>query len=116
MVDGVKINPGTIGGAGYDRDDAHIGIDANAYTTAGFPTRVESDIDSGYRNLSLNAYAGRRFGTFDVDMSHWQTQGKTEYLDYNHTPHKQKNKNNTNTNTLKSSPRDAWTSSLKLSQ
>ena len=103
-------------GAGYDRDDAHIGFDANAYTTAGFPTRVESDIDSGYRNLSLNAYAGRRFGTFDVDVSHWQTQGKTEYLDFFLTPLDQDFKNSASAITLKSSPRDAWTSSLKLSQ
>ena len=103
-------------GAGYGRADARIGFDASALTTGGFPARVESGIDSGHRNLSLNTYAGRRLGAFDVDVSHWQARGNTEYFNFLLAPLDQDFKNSASALSLKTSPRDAWTSTLRLSQ
>lgn len=100
----------------YGRDDVRAGFNASAFGTAGFPTRRDSAIDRGYDNLSFNAYAGRRFGAVDVELSHWQAQGNTEYLDFFLAPLDQDFKNSTSTAAFKTSPRDTWTSTLRLSQ
>lgn len=32
--------------------------------------------------LSLDAYAGKRLGPVDAELSHWQAQGTVQYLDF----------------------------------
>lgn len=103
-------------GTHYGRDNARAGFDASAFVTSGFPTRRGSDIDRGHEKLSFNAYAGRRFGPLDVEFSHWQAQGTTEYLDFLLAPMDQDFKNSASAVTLKGAPRDNWISTLRISQ
>jgi vitamin B12 transporter len=67
-------------------DQGRIGVDAAWQATSGFPPRQESSIDRGFDNASFNARAGRRFGPVDIEVSHYQAQGKSEYLDFFLTP------------------------------
>ena len=149
MIDGVRINPGTIGGAAiqhiapetierveivkgarsalfgtdaiggviniltrdadkpyfeagggtgsFDTSNAYLsgggvgefgefGLTLDWQQTDGFSPRIESDIDRGYDNLSLNFFASRRFGQSDVSLRHWQADGNVEYLDFGLNP------------------------------
>jgi vitamin B12 transporter len=180
MVDGVKINPGTIGGAAlqnidpdlierieivkgprsalygsdavggviniitrraatglagdanvgagsYDTykagaslskgaDDYRAGIDAGYTDSGGFPSRTTSDIDSGYRNLSLNLYGSKRFGDTNVELSHWQAGGTSDYLDFTLAPLSQDFANRVTALRVDAAPKENWTATLRLSQ
>lgn len=72
---------GAVGG-----DNGDLGITLNYANTDGFPTRVESDVDRGYDNLSVNAYGSRTFGNNELSFRYWQASGTTEYLDFFLTP------------------------------
>ena len=61
---------------------AEFGLAMNLDDTAGFPTRTDSDIDSGYENLSANLYGGLTLGGTTVALRHWSASGTTEYLDF----------------------------------
>jgi vitamin B12 transporter len=54
--------------------------------TEGYPPRVESDIDRGYDNFSLNLHAARDIGSGEISMRHWRAEGSVEYLDFFLTP------------------------------
>lgn len=180
MVDGVKINPGTIGGAALQNIDpdlierieivkgprstlygseavggviniitrrAATGLDSNAYVgagrydtrkagvgvhkgsddyragidigytdTAGFPSRTTSNIANGYDNLSLNLYGSKHLGNIDVELSHWQAGGKTDYLDFFLAPLSQDYANRVTTLSVDAAPKENWTTTLRLSQ
>jgi vitamin B12 transporter len=61
---------------------AEFGATINYQETDGFPPRVESDIDRGYENLSLNLKAATTFGANTLSARHWQAEGTVEYLDF----------------------------------
>ncbi len=63
--------------------------------TDGFAPRTDSDIERGYDNLSMNLYGARRFGSSEISLRHWQTEGNVEYLDFFLTPVDQDFKNAT---------------------
>lgn len=180
MVDGVKINPGTIGGAAlqnidpdlierieivkgprstlygsdavggviniitrraasgvdssaylgagrYDTrkagvglhkggDDFRAGIDVGYTDTAGFPSRTTSDIANGYDNLSLNLYGGKRFGNTNVELSHWQAGGTSDYLDFFLAPLSQDYANRVTALRVDAAPSGSWTTTLRVGQ
>jgi vitamin B12 transporter len=60
--------------------DLRIGFDANAASTDGFPPRTASDLARGHHSTGVSAYAGAVLGPMGVEVSHWHSQGKTEYL------------------------------------
>jgi vitamin B12 transporter len=68
--------------AGLRRDKTRLGMTVDWQDTEGFPPRVESDIDRGYDNLSLNLYASREIGNGELSLRHWQADGTVEYLDF----------------------------------
>jgi len=180
MVDGVKINPGTIGGAALQNIDPELierieivkgprsalygseavggviniitrraatGLDGNAYVGAGrydtrktgaglhkgggdyragidvgytrtdaFPTRTTSDIASGYDNRSLNVYLAKHLDKVDVELSHWQAGGTSNYLDYFLAPLSQDFANRVTALKLDTAPLDNWTTTLRISR
>jgi vitamin B12 transporter len=59
-----------------------FGFTANRQDTDGYAPRLESDLERGYDNLSVNLHASRKFGKNEVGVRHWQTQGTVEYLDF----------------------------------
>ncbi|MEO0575157.1 MAG: TonB-dependent receptor [Pseudomonadota bacterium] len=50
--------------------------------TGGIPTRSFSDVDRGYDNLSANVSAARSLANGEIQLSHWQAGGTTEYADF----------------------------------
>lgn len=55
-------------------------IDISRKRANGFPPRIGSDIDRGYENTTVNARVDHKLDDFSVGISHFQTQGTTEYL------------------------------------
>jgi vitamin B12 transporter len=72
------------GGLGGERNQ--LGFTLDWQDTAGFPTRVGSDIDRGYDNLSLNVHAARDIGDGKISLRHWHAEGTVEYFDFFLTP------------------------------
>jgi vitamin B12 transporter len=72
--------------AGRQSARGDFGFTVNWHDTDGYAPRLESDIKRGYDNLSGNLHASRRFGSHEIGIRHWQTQGTVEYLDYFLTP------------------------------
>lgn len=180
MVDGVKINPGTIGGAALQNIDpdlierieivkgprsalygseavggvinimtrraasdlsgaayagagrydtrkagaslhmagegSRLGMDMAYTDTAGFPARTASDYANGYDNRSINLYGGKRLGNIDVEISHWQAEGTSDYLDFFLAPVSQDYANHVTALNLAAAPSDSWSTTLHLSQ
>lgn len=65
------------------------GISATAVRTDGFPTFRDSSDDRGFENDSVNAWARADLGAFEVEASHWQAEGNTEYADFFRAPQDQ---------------------------
>lgn len=59
-----------------------FGVTLDWLDTDGFSPRVESDLDRGYDNVSLNVFGSRSFGDHDLSLRHWRTEGNVEYLDF----------------------------------
>lgn len=180
MIDGVRINPGTIGGASIQNIDTSIierievvrgprstlygsdaiggviniitkrvkdkttysaavgggryntkqvkasihhgnggkgaGINISKLDTDGFPTRTTATQDRGYDNLSVQLYGKRRVGKTDLEISHWQSEGTTEYFDFFLTPIDQDYKNITTALSIKNNFTDRWSSEFKISK
>ncbi len=72
--------------AGRAGDTARFGATVDWQQTDGFSPRVESTIDRGYDNLSLNLFGTRRFGSGEISLRHWRADGNVEYLDFFLTP------------------------------
>lgn len=92
------------------------GIDGSWHSSDGFPPRTDSDIDRGHDNTSVSAHAGRRFGALDVELSHFDARGNTEYLGFFLDPLDQDFRNATTALTLEAQPTAIWVSRLQLSQ
>ena len=72
--------------AGTRGSKNQLGMTVDWQDSAGYPPRVESDIDRGYDNLSLNVYAARDIGRGEIGLRHWRAAGIVEYLDFFLTP------------------------------
>ncbi len=68
--------------AGTNGDAGEFGIALDWQDTDGYAPRIDSDIESGYDNLTVNMYAAREFGSSDVSLRHWRAEGNVEYLDF----------------------------------
>ena len=93
------------------------GIDVQRNTSDGFPALRVGTVDSGYENDSVNAYLGAKLSSMDIEVSHWQTQGNSEYQDgYTLDALDQDFTNRASALTLKANPTAAWATQAKLSQ
>ena len=92
--------------------NGEFGITLDWQSTEGYAPRVDSDIKRGYDNLSANLYAARRFGSSEISIRHWQTDGTAEYLDFFLNPVDQDFKNSTTAVELSSKVSDKATSTL----
>ena len=100
---------------GFKRENTDVGITLNYADTAGFPPRVDSDIDRGYENFSANLYGSHRFGDHELSLRHWQAEGVVEYLDFFLTPVDQDFDNSATAIQLNSSVGEAGLSQLIVS-
>lgn len=97
-------------------DDRGAGIEVSGVKSNGFPTKAASSIDRGYDNVNLHLYGSKRIGQTDYDISHWQSIGNTEYLDFSNLPVDQDFQNTNTTITAKTPMTASWASTLKLSR
>lgn len=91
------------------------GLQISGTESSGFPVRTISTIDRGYNNLNVNLFGNRQIGDTNYEISHWHTNGKSEYLDFSLNPVDQKFLNEAIALTIKNSPMANWASTLKLS-
>ena len=70
----------TVGGS--RSENGEFGVAINWQNTDGFPTRIGSDLDRGYDNVSANFYVQRHMGKNDITLRHWRAAGTVEYLDF----------------------------------
>jgi len=68
--------------AGTRSDAGEFSASINWQDTDGYAPRVDSDIETGYDNLTLSLSAAREFGSSEIGIRHWQTEGNVEYLDF----------------------------------
>lgn len=93
------------------------GIEAQRNTSKGFPTLRGSTTNSRYENDSVNAYLGAKLFGLDIEASHWQTQGISEYQDgFTLNALDQDFINRASAFTLKANPTASWATQAKLSQ
>lgn len=110
-----KTREGAIG-VHHGADGWRAGLDISGSATDGFPTRTESAIDSGYRNTSVNVYAGFKTGVTDFEVSRWQARGNVKYLDFFLDPLDQDFENSVTAVTLKAPLAASWATTLRLSR
>ncbi len=101
------------GGSRGDRGE--VGVSLNWQQTDGYAPRVDSDIDRGYDNLSLNISGTRSFGAHELSARHWRAEGNVEYLDFFLTPVDQDYENTITAIGLESRVSDTGISKLLLS-
>lgn len=56
------------------------------YTTDGIPPVRGSTVSGAYDNTSVNLAAAHKFGAFEVQALHWQTQGTSHYASFTFPP------------------------------
>lgn len=71
---------------GVRNEKNQFGITLDWQDTDGYPPRIESDVDRGYDNISLNIHAARDIGSGEISLRHWRAEGTVEYLDFFLTP------------------------------
>jgi len=65
------------------------GLSATTLSTDGFPTFSDAGQDSGFDNDAVNAWIRGTLGGVDLEASHWQATGNTEYADFFRAPQDQ---------------------------
>ena len=65
------------------------GISAASLRTDGFPTYRDSDEDRGFENDTVNAWLRADLEALQLEASHWQAGGNTEYSDFFRAPQDQ---------------------------
>jgi vitamin B12 transporter len=65
------------------------GISAASLRTDGFPTYRDGDEDRGFENDTVNAWLRADLDALQLEASHWQAQGNTEYADFFRAPQDQ---------------------------
>ncbi|MCP4695537.1 MAG: TonB-dependent receptor [Gammaproteobacteria bacterium] len=93
-----------------------VGLTAGFFDSDGFPSRMDSGLAQGHDNLNMNAYAGfeTSSGT-DLELSHLQAEGTTEYVDFLLSPLDQDFKNSVSSLSVASGLNDDWDTALRLS-
>lgn len=94
------------------------GFAVAANNTDGFPARLSSTAgDNGNRNTSINTYFGVALKNgLDIELSHWQSRGNNSYLNFSLAARDQDFTNSVTALTLKATPTDIWSTTLKLSR
>ncbi len=70
----------------YGQGQSAFGVSADYYHTDGFPAVAGSDIDNGNTDRTWNAYGHTQVGGVDMDIKHWQSTGKTQYMGFSDNP------------------------------
>lgn len=116
-IEGGEYNTQAVRGAwSYGGGQFRAGVRAEHFQTDGFPTLSTDNRDRGHRDGTGQAYAGLRMHGLDVELSHWQSTGTTEYSGYLAAPLDQDFRNAATQIALKANPLAPWATHLRLSQ
>lgn len=85
------------------------------YRTDGYAARTGSTIDRGFRDTSGVFGLSRKLGDTDYNLVHWQSQGRSEYLDFFNSPVDQDFVNSASIARIGMSPQPNWRSEITLS-
>ena len=102
--------------ANNKQGDKAAGINFSATSSDGFSTKTTSTVERGFDNINLHVYGQKKMGDANVQVSHWQSEGTTEYLSFGLASIDQDYVNATTTVQLENQPTDTWSSTLKLSR
>lgn len=91
------------------------GIGAVGFTSDGFPPRVESHLDRGQDLKNLMAFGGYDLGSGEVELRHWESRGRTQYLDFSLAPLDQDVRHGLTSLSLHQSPVPGWDSRIGVS-
>lgn len=101
------------GGVHY-ADNVKAGITLSRLETDGFAPRSNSTLERGHDNTSFNTYLGGKLQGADIEFSHWQAQGNTEYLTF--APVDQDFLNSASAITATARPNALWASTVRVSR
>mgnify|MGYP001468534352 FL=1 len=90
------------------------GLHFNQYRTDGFPAKQESDVNSGHKNDSLNAFLNFTEDDWFIHSSIWFSSGTTEYLDFFQSPVSQDFENLSGSIDINKAMSEQWTSNLNI--
>ena len=111
-----SFNTKTVGFSAQNKNaDYSAGISIKSKTSDGYEIRKTSPLKRGYDNQSVQLYAKKRIAKSDVQISHWQSEGKTEYLDFFLNPLDQNYANSTTAIDVENTPSETWFSKIKIS-
>jgi vitamin B12 transporter len=99
----------------WQEEGLGAGVSATRLRSDGFPTFSDSDDDRGFENDAFNAWLRASAGRFDLEASHWQATGNTEYSDFFRAPQDQDFSNRLSRLQLGWQGRE-WRSTLTLSR
>lgn len=106
----------TLGFSAQNKNSGYeAGISINSKESEGYEIRKTSSLKRGYDNLSVQLYAKKRIAETDIQISHWLSEGKTEYLDFFLSPLDQNYTNSTTTIDIENTPSETWLSKIKIS-
>ena len=99
---------------------ARGGFSVSRLSTSGFPSRTDADKPHAHSNDSAHGYIGYQLGSLDMEVSHWQAQGNTEYrgpdsVTFIDTELDQDFKNAASALTLQYAPSEIYNYTLKFS-
>jgi len=103
------------GGFAFEHGSTGAGVQVSGRRTDGFPTRVGSDIASGFDDLGVNAWLRQRLGEWELDLSHFRSAGNSEYLGFFLEPLDQDFLNATTSLRLRGAPGGLWSQTFTLS-
>lgn len=92
---GARVQAGRYGTRGasanlsWQGDDVGAGFSASTLATDGFPTFRDGDDAAGFDNDAVNAWIRGTLGAFELEASHWQASGNSEYADFFRAPQDQ---------------------------
>jgi vitamin B12 transporter len=103
--------------AGYGGDTFGAGFAASRRSSDGYPVRPSvSPLDRGYRNSSLSGNASVTLGPVTLDVSHLQSNGLVEYLNFFGAPVDQDTRNSLTRVSVEATPTTSWDSRLLLAR
>jgi vitamin B12 transporter len=75
--------------ASWQGESFGAGLSASSQRSDGFPTWRNSEDARGFENDVVNAWLRGRLGALELDASHWQGSGNSEYSDFFLSPQDQ---------------------------
>jgi len=102
--------------ASFAGERGSAGASVSWLDSDGFPTRIGSNTDRGFDNLSLSANARTQVGAVDAAVRYWQASGSSQYSSFFLTPVDQDFRDSVAALELGGSPTTRWRTKAVVSR